>query len=212
MSELPPPPPGLGPGDFAPIGIPQPNQRAFPQPPARTNGWAITSLAWGVLGCVPYATGVVAVITGIVGLKRSNDPRYGTGRGMAIGGLVLGTLSLVFWLFLSSTVLGMFMAKGQQTKIAQEFVMLTSQGAVDSALDRAGPLLGRGGVEELAMQMQEWGALQDVTSHGTTIQVTGGIATCELMGTATFADGEHPFTMILVKEGDAWKVSGVEFE
>ena len=50
MSQLPPPPPGVGPGDFAPIGMPQPGQRAFPDPPSGTNGWAVASLISGLLG------------------------------------------------------------------------------------------------------------------------------------------------------------------
>ncbi len=212
MSQLPPPPQGLGPGDFAPIGVPQPNQRAFPQPASRANGWAIASLSSGLLGCVPYVTGVAAVILGIIGLKRAADPRYASGRGMATGGVVLGALSLVFWLFFSSLFIGLFTAQGQQTKVAEEFVKLTSGGSVDAAMERAGPLLGRGRVEQLAIEMQAWGACQDVISHRSAIQVAGGFTTCELRGAAMFASGEHPFTMTLLKEGDAWKVSGLEFE
>ena len=211
MSQLPPPPPGVGPGDFAPIGLPQPGQRAFPEPPRGTNGWAVASLISGLLGCVPYVTGLAAIVLGMIGLKKSNERRYASGRGMAIGGIVLGALSLVFWLFFSSLFIGMFTAAGQPRKLAQEFVTLTSQGAVDAAMGRAGPLLPRGQVEELALRMQEWGPLQDVTSYGSSIHVMGGITSCELQGTATFSESEHPFTMTLVKEGDAWKVSGVEF-
>jgi hypothetical protein len=212
MSQLPPPPPGVEPGDFAPIGIPHPHQQAYPQPPARTNGWAIASLISGLLGCVPYVAGIAAVIMGIVGLKRSRDPRYASGRGMAIGGLVLGGLSVVFWLFFSSVFIGMFTATGQPRQLAQDFVKLTSDGAVDAAMAHAAPMLTRGQVEQLATGMQEWGAYQDVTSYSSSIQVAGGITTCELSGTATFANGEHPFRMTLVKEQDAWKVSGVEIE
>lgn len=212
MSQLPPLPPGVGPGDFAPMGMPRPNQPAYPQPASRTNGWAVVSLSAGLLGCVPYATGFIAVVAGIIGLTKARDPRYPTGRGMAVGGLVLGALSLLFWLFLSSTFVGLFNAAGQQGKLAQEFVQMIAAGAIDPALERATPTFGRGRIEQLSTQMAEWGTLVDVTSHNNSIDVTGGITTCDVAGTASFPNGEHPFTMTLIKTGDAWQVSAVEFE
>lgn len=65
------------------------------------NGWAITSLVTGivtlVLFCVPFlaqATGIFAIIGGIVGLRRTADGRAG-GRGMAIAGLITGGIGLL---------------------------------------------------------------------------------------------------------------------
>ena len=75
MSQLPPPEQGVGPGDFAPIGTPVGPGTPLPQKP-RANGWAITSLITGLLGCVPYAMGLIAVITGIVGLKKAWGPGW----------------------------------------------------------------------------------------------------------------------------------------
>ncbi len=73
---------------------------AFTQPthtePLLT-GMAVTTLVLGILGLLmcPLA-GIAAVITGIIALSRiSSEPhRYG-GRGMAIGGLVCGGVSLI---------------------------------------------------------------------------------------------------------------------
>ena len=211
MSQLPMPPEGMTPADFAPIGTPVGPGTPLPPKP-RVNGWAVTSLISGLAGCVPYVTGLLAIITGIVGLKKANDPRYSSGRGLAIGGIVLGSLSLVFWLFFSTVFIGIFSATGQPRKLAQEFVKITSSGAVDAAMEHASPMLGRERVEQLSQQMQEWGAYQDVTSYSSSINVEGGITTCDLKGTATFVNEEHPFAMTLVKEGDAWKVSVLEFE
>jgi len=211
MSQLPPPPEGISPGDFAPIGTPVGPGTPLPPKP-RVNGWAVTSLVSGLMMCIPYATGVVAVITGIVGLKKSNDPRYSSGRGMAIGGIVLGSLSLVVWLFFGTVLFAIFSATGEPRQLAHEFVRMTSAGAVDAAMEHASPMMDRSRVDRLAIQMQEWGAFQDVTSYSSSINVSGGITTCDLKGTATFANEEHPFAMTLVKEGDAWKVSVLEFE
>lgn len=226
MSQLPPPPQDVNPGDFAPIGTPVGPGAPLPQKP-RVNGWAVASLLSSLasfllllsaasfdrlLEWAPYAMALLAVITGIVGLNKANDPRYSSGRGLAIGGTVLGAVSLAFWLFVSPLFVGVITASGQPRQLAQEFVRMTSDGAIGAAMQHASPMLGRARVEQLAAQMQEWGPCQDVTSYSSSINVEGGITTCELSGTATFTGAERPFTMILVKEGDAWKVSGLEFE
>ncbi|HEV2294964.1 MAG TPA: DUF4190 domain-containing protein [Tepidisphaeraceae bacterium] len=211
MSQLPQPPEGLGPEDFAPMGVPQPEYPQRHQPGTLTNGWAIASLVSGLLGCVPYAMGVIALVTGIIGLKKTSDPRY-TGRGMAIGGIVLGALSLVFWLFFSTMIFGLFKAAGQPRQLAQDFVKMTSEGAIDAAMQHAAPNVEPAEMERLAAQMQEWGACQDVTSYSSSIKVAGGLTTCEVQGTATFADAERPFAMTLIKQGDAWKVSRLVFD
>src|SRR5579864_7083269 len=69
---------GYGPGAVATVG---------------TSGWAITSLITGIISfCVPVIGSIAAIVTGIVGIVRTKDPRTG-GRGFAIAGLVLGCIS-----------------------------------------------------------------------------------------------------------------------
>ena len=80
-------PPGIPPpvpyGGYAPIV------------PTVGNGLAVTSLVFGIIGfCIPILGGIVAIITGILGLSRTKDPRVG-GRGLAIAGLVLGCISIL---------------------------------------------------------------------------------------------------------------------
>src|SRR5271156_6556428 len=82
-------PPGMPPG-FAGQGYSMPAS-------TRTSGAAITSLVCGLLGCVPFVTGLVAVITGIIGISATGNPAV-RGRGMAIAGLILGLLSIGGWL------------------------------------------------------------------------------------------------------------------
>ena len=116
-----PPPPGGSPpppawGDQQPgwggqqqpgwPGQPQPWQQ---QPPAGggTNGAAIAALIVGILallgGIIPFIgvvagilLGLIALVLGIVGLRKARAPGVGTGRGMAITGIVLGILGLLF--------------------------------------------------------------------------------------------------------------------
>ncbi len=212
MPQLPPLDPGLGPEDFAsPFGEAPETLHGSGRPQSLANRWAITSLISGLLGCVPFVAGIVAIIAGIVGLRRANDPRYG-GRPLAIGGLLLGVLSVFFWLFYGTAFFDPFLAAGEPRRVAQEFVRMASDGAIDNAIQRAAPTLARAELERLVSQIEAWGAFQDLASHSSAITVQAVISRYQFEGIATFADGEHPFTMTLQKLDNTWKVSAIKFE
>lgn len=91
---VPPDQPGYGygppyPAYGAPPPPPLPYQNApggQPYAPApRTNWWAIVSLIFGVVGGV-----LVSLICGVIGLTKAKE--YGSGRGMAIAGIVLSAV------------------------------------------------------------------------------------------------------------------------
>jgi prepilin-type processing-associated H-X9-DG protein len=89
----PPPPPAAMPGAHAPYA--QPDYATAQGAPQQTNGWAVTSLVSGILGfCLPLVGGLVAIITGVVGLTRTRDPRVG-GKGLAIAGISVGAASIL---------------------------------------------------------------------------------------------------------------------
>lgn len=80
------------------------------QPPAssRTDGVSIAALITGILG-----TGVVAIVLGVLGLRRTK--RNGTqGRGLAIAGLVLGGLGVLAWVVGGIAVVAAINAHGNQ--------------------------------------------------------------------------------------------------
>ena len=81
MSQFPPPQSPVG---YAPPGM-------YPQ--QRTSAAAVTSLIFGILGCL-VVTGLIAVITGIIGISATKNPAV-KGRGMAIAGLILGLVGMV---------------------------------------------------------------------------------------------------------------------
>lgn len=88
MSQPPPsfgPPPGYGnpPPPTQPYGT-------MPVQPPRTSIAAVFSLICGLLGCF-VVTGIIAVITGIIGLSATKNPHV-KGRGLAIAGIVTGLL------------------------------------------------------------------------------------------------------------------------
>ena len=67
----------------------------------KEQGLAIASLVCGIVGlfCCGLVTGIPAIVMGIMAMnKEKSDPtRYG-GKGMAIGGIVLGGLSIIMTL------------------------------------------------------------------------------------------------------------------
>src|SRR5215211_1957848 len=89
--SFPPATPAPGPqGPYA-----RPDYGAGAGGPQQTNGWAVTSLVSGLLGfCIPVVGGLIAIVTGIVALTRTRDPRVG-GKGLAIAGISVGAVSIL---------------------------------------------------------------------------------------------------------------------
>jgi predicted Zn finger-like uncharacterized protein/prepilin-type processing-associated H-X9-DG protein len=87
------PPPSVG--YAVPPGVQPPGYgQTYAGPPTAGNGLAVTSLIFGLVGmCVPVIGGLVAIITGIIALTKTRDPRVG-GKGMAIAGISLGGIGL----------------------------------------------------------------------------------------------------------------------
>ena len=81
MSQYPPSP--------APAGYANPGMIPF----QRTSAAAVTSLIFGILGCL-VVTGIIAIITGLVGIKATKNPNV-KGRGMAIAVLILGLIGTI---------------------------------------------------------------------------------------------------------------------
>ena len=59
-------------------------------PPAGGKGLAVASLVCGILLCIPGVTGLAAIVLGVLSLKKGQ-----AGKGLAIAGIVLGTLGLL---------------------------------------------------------------------------------------------------------------------
>ena len=72
----------------------------------KNSGLAVASLVLGILFCVPFAS-IVAIILGAVALSQiSKAPDQLKGRGMAIAGICLGGVSVVFGIIYFVAVLG----------------------------------------------------------------------------------------------------------
>lgn len=123
---LPPPPAQTAPAGWDAGGEGwQPQQPAGPQ----TNGPAVAAVVCGIiallLSWIPVVNvlslvlGVVAVVTGILGLRRASDPRYGQ-RGLAVGGLVTGGLGLLVALAILAFIGSLFADPGIRDDIMEE--------------------------------------------------------------------------------------------
>jgi len=78
-------------------------------PPPANNGWAIGAFIVAILGLlaswVPYVgvpAPIVAVILGIVGLRKAKV--LNTGRGMAVAGVIIGAVALLIALVVTVVV------------------------------------------------------------------------------------------------------------
>src|SRR3954469_17237608 len=86
MSELPPVPPPPDPHEVISY------ERAVER---RRNPLALASLICGLAFCFPIIPGALATTFGAMALKTARE-REGAGRGMAMAGLILGILNLLF--------------------------------------------------------------------------------------------------------------------
>ena len=88
-----PPAPGYGPYP-PPGGMPPYYFPGYQPPPKRTNGLAIASLVCGICGFLYAIPALLGIIFGIIALRQVNRDKT-DGRGMAIAGIITGTVWLI---------------------------------------------------------------------------------------------------------------------
>jgi len=115
MTDLPPPPPENtppqppappAPPPAPPVAPPAPPVGGMPPPapsvlrpagaPSPNNAMAVAALVLGILTfvCLGPIAGVLAIIFGFLGMKKANQ-LGGTGKGMALAGLILGAVGTI---------------------------------------------------------------------------------------------------------------------
>jgi hypothetical protein len=202
MSQMPPP-----------IAPPPPGYAPFPQSaPQQTNGPAIVSLICGILGCVPILTGLLAVIFGIIGIKKTRDPQVG-GKALAIVGLVLGILSIAGWSVFGGAMYVAYAASQPARPVARQFAIDLTTGNTPAAVAASAGLTAVQ-LDSIAKDLKPWGTVTDTSfaSFKTRANLNGS-TTCDLGGTATFTTaGTKTYTVTLVKLNGAWKVQSFNFQ
>ena len=205
MSQYPPGgppgvPPGYPPQGFGPPGQPGFGQQGYSLPAmTKTSGAAVCSLVCGLVICVPGLTGLVAVITGIIGIAETGKPAV-KGRGMAIAGLVLGILSLAGWGAIGAGGYAMYRAAGPQRTFARTFVTDLSANRIDQCVQNSSANLNKDTLATAYQKMQGWGTLQDTTIVAFNLNNTNGNIAGSVTGICKFSAGQHSFLMTLVKD------------
>jgi hypothetical protein len=104
----PPPPYGATPPGYGhpPAGYPAPGYGAYGAPGQKTNAMAIASLVVSALGIVPFLCGVPSLIGIILGVVALNQVKQSgeSGRGLAIAGIAVGAVGLLFTIIVSTAV------------------------------------------------------------------------------------------------------------
>lgn len=175
-------------------------------PPTRTSAAAVTSLICGLLGCF-VVTGIIAIITGIIGLRATRDPNV-RGRGLAIAGLVLGVL---FGLggagCLTMSGAGLFFAKREIAQVATVVDNAVSAAAAnDDARFRSYWSPTAVPPNDFVATVQAWGAPGkfEWTYNGVNVQNVNATTTIEVHGTIHFANqGDRKFAAHAVKTGNS---------
>ena len=171
----------------------------------RTSGAAIASLVLGILGCVPFITGLLAVLLGILGIRKTRDPLVG-GRGLAIAGLILGIISVLGWGSAGGLLGYGYIESKPAAAVARQFLQDVSAGNIDAALaSSAGFTAGQ--LQTQNQQMMPFGAFQSASFTSFNITSTNGQTVMHLGGIAVFATGTKTCYFDLVKQGGTYKVT-----
>jgi hypothetical protein len=185
----------------------------YSMPPQRkTSGAAIAALIFGILGCVPLITGLIAIVCGFIGIRTTRDPRY-SGRGMAVAGLILGLLSVLIWGVVGGTAgWGGWWAYNQtkpQREASRQLATDLSAGNVDAAMARCTSQVKREELVAAAAKMKGWGTLQDTTMPIGSRQTVNSVEEAYVAGAATFSGaGGVPYIVGFKTEGGSPKVTG----
>ncbi len=194
MSQFPPPPPPVG---YA-------SAHLFAGQP-RTSGAAITSLILGILGCIP-GVGLLAIIFGFFGIGSTKDPRYG-GRGLAIGGIILGLISLAIW---GAIAYGGYWGYGKFKEMAVgiKFVESLSKANVAQAKTYTTGKMSDAELTRLSDSMKTLGELKELKNRKTSME--NGVL--DVKGTGIFANGTRQVHFVMVKTPEGFKVEKLSLD
>jgi hypothetical protein len=181
---------------------------AYP-PGGRLSKSALTSFILGILGCIPFITGALALVAGIIGFVKTGKPGV-KGRWMAILGSVLGVASLLFWtvwVVMFGAIFAGALALTQAPRTAShDFLREISAGNVAAAKAHA-PDISDEALKGLHEGVSEWGNFVDTTF--TTTNVNNDSA--HLEGTAQFAKGTHRVVVDLESKDGKWEIQSIRF-
>jgi hypothetical protein len=187
----------------------QPGYGYNPPPSQQANGPAIASLILGILGCVPLITGLLAVLFGVVGLRKTRDPAVG-GKGLAIAGLILGLISIFGWCAFGGTMFAAYLASKPPRATAHRFIADLAAGNTQAAVNES--TFTSIQITLATSQFQQYGRLVDTSFPAFSINANNGVTTAKLTGVVKFSNGSKACTIDLIKQGKTYKVTNYTFQ
>jgi hypothetical protein len=181
--------------------------------PSRLSKSALFSLIFGILGCIPFVTGLLAFLLGIIGFFATGKPGV-RGRWMAIVGIILAVLSIGLWSTLGIGVVAGWAGIKEGFNSAVAVVTAPGHGArdfiraVDSGDDAAAKDLSvMSEADFIAAKafIKAEGGFTDSTFNE--VNITNNEA--HVVGTGDFKTGTRRIEANVVKIGDQWKVKSL---
>lgn len=211
MSQVPPPPPPA-PGFSPQPQPPYPGYGAQQMPTgSQTNGLAIGSFICGLIGCL-IITPLIGIILGLLGLKDAGK-KGGSGRGLAIAGIILSILWIGVGGILGAGFYKLWSAAGPAKQVAEAFAKDAAAGNIDAALGHCTASVSREEVTAASGQLQPLGAVKGTTMFGASVEATPGSKFWILGGAITFGQNQGvPYQVKVVDQGGGvLKLDGYTF-
>jgi hypothetical protein len=205
MSQVPsPPPPGFPPN-------PPASYQNYAAPDVKqANGLAIASFVCGLLGCLAI-TPFIGIILGALGVKDARK-KGGSGRGLAIAGIVLSILWIGAGVLFAGSIAALVGMSKQERQLAAAFARDVAAGNVDAAMARTTSSVKREEVAAAAAKLQPLGNVTDTTMFGVSGQANASGKFWMIAGAVTFNKGQGVgYAAKVVDQGGVPKIDGFTF-
>lgn len=178
--------------------------------PARTSVPAVVSLICGMLGWLVIPA-VAAIVTGVIGLRQTRRPGV-RGRGLAVGGLVLGTLTGAIGAGVAVIAYQSYTWGMQQVSTRLPLVM-NAVNAADTASVTEYNAMTPAAMEAFRRKTAGWGRVSGVSDLGLTgDRIPNEPDQIKLTGVANFDQGgAKPFEVVIAARGDEVRIVDVTF-
>jgi hypothetical protein len=176
---------------------------------SRLSKSALFSMIFGILGCIPFITGILAFFLGIIGFVATGKPGV-RGRWMAIVGVVLAVLSIGLWSTVGiSVVAGWAGIKSAVTALtapghgARDFIRAVDSGDDATAKDLS--VMSDADFDAAKILIKAQGGFTDSTFNN--VNITNNNA--HVSGTGDFKTGTRQMSADMVEVGGKWKIKSL---
>jgi hypothetical protein len=168
---------------------------------------SLFSLIFGILGCIPFLTGALAMLLGLIGFVKTGKPGV-SGRWMAVIGGLLGTASVVVWTLFFGSITAFILALIGLTEppraATRDFIRELSTAPL-AQVAANNPGYSEESLKALQEYVQNQGTFIDTTFPVTTL----GEHSAHVEGTAQFTRGVQRVTADLEEAGGKWRVTEI---